>query len=204
MTSSKTIRSLALVASATLVLGAFVAAPAQAKKKPKKPPACPAATYAEPATDSTSRPAPDAEIIKVTDAATAEAPVTVEYEHGAALWETATQTPVQEDTMWFNIQIDSAAPATGLYARLDWHVPSASDIDLYIWDGVTGDQAVNSGATNVVPVNAPFIAETGAMGYESVSGFAVADCANFLVESRAFTTAGETMTLTLWLGEPAA
>lgn len=200
----KTVRSLAVLASAALLVGGIVAAPAEAKKKRKKPPSCPAATYAEPASPSASRPEAGAEIIKVTDQATQEAPIVIEYEHGAALWETASQAPIQEDTLWFQIQVDSASPAKGLFARLDWAVPSVSDIDLYLWDGISGEQAAASGATNAVPVNAPFVAETGAMGYESISGFAVADCSNYLVESRAFMTAGEAMTLTLWLGDPAA
>lgn len=200
---SKTIRTFAVVASAALLVGAFVVAPAEAAKKKKKP-SCPTATYAEPASPSASRPEAGAEVIKVTDKATAEAPIVVEYEHGAALWETATQAPIQEDTLWFPIQVDSASPTKGLFVRLDWGVPSVSDIDLYLWDGISGEQAEVSGATNAVPVNAPFVAETGAMGYESISGFAVADCSNYLVESRAFMTAGEAMTLTLWLGDPAA
>lgn len=201
----KKFRVIAVVMSAALLLGALVA-PADAKKrKPKpKPPSCPAATYAEPASPSASRPEAGAKTITVTDVATAEAPVVVEFEHGPALWETASQKPIQEDTKWFNIQIDSALPTTGLYARLDWATPSPSDMDLYIWDGVSGEQAAVSGATNAVPTNAPFVAETGAMGYESISGLPVGDCATFLVESRAFMTAGEAVTLTLWLGEPTA
>lgn len=202
--SRKSLRRIAVLASATMLLAAFVAGPADAKKRKRKPPSCPTATYAEPASPSESRPAADAKITTVTDAATAEAPVVVEYEHGPALWETASQTPIQEDTLWFPIQIDSASPTTGLFVRLDWGIPSVSDIDLYLWDGTTGEQAAVSGATNAVPVNAPFVAETGAMGYESISGFAAGDCSNYLVESRAFATTGEAMTLTLWLGEPAA
>lgn len=201
---SKTIRTFAVVASAALLVGAFVVAPAEAKKRKKKPPSCPAATFAEPASPSTSRPEAGAKVIKVTDKATEEAPVVIEYEHAVALWETASQTPVQEDTLWFPVQIDSASPTKGLFVRLDWAIPSVSDMDLYLWDGMTGEQAAVSGATNAVPINAPFVAETGAMGYESISGFAVADCSNYLVESRAFMTAGEAMTLTLWLGDPAA
>ncbi|MEA2452878.1 MAG: hypothetical protein QOG04_1588 [Actinomycetota bacterium] len=203
---TKTFRTLATVAVASLLLGALVAAPAEArKKKPKpKPPSCPAATYADPASPSASRPEPGAATTTITDAATAEAPVTIEFEHGPALWETASQTPIQEDTKWFPIQVDSASSTKGIYLRLDWAVPSVSDMDLYLWDGGSGEQAAVSGATNAVPVNAPFVAETGAMGYESISGFAVSDCATFLVESRAFMTAGEAVTLTMWLGDPAA
>lgn len=199
---NKMIRVFAVAASASLLVGALVGpADAKKKKKPKAPMGCPAATYAEPASPSASRPEAGAKVVTVTDAMTAEAPLVIEYEHGPALWETATQAPIQEDTKWFNIQIDSAQSTAGLYARLDWPVPSVSDMDLYIWDGVTGEDVARSGATNAVPVNAPFVAETGAMGYESVSGFAVADCSAFLIESRAFMTAGEPMALTLWLGE---
>lgn len=203
---TKTIRTIAVLASASLLLGALVAGPADAKKKKRKPkpPSCPTATYAEPASPSVSRPEPDATTVAVTDAATAEAPIVIEFEHGAALWETASQTPIQEDTKWFPIQVDSASPTKGLFVRLDWAIPSLSDMDLYVWDGASGEQAAVSGATNAVPTNAPLVAETGAMGYESISGFPVGDCSNFLVESRAFMTAGESMTLTLWLGDPAA
>lgn len=204
---STTIRKIAVLASATLVLGAFVAGTADAgKRKKKKPPVvvgCPAPTFADPATASESRPDPAAKLTTVTDAATAEAPVTVEFEHGPAFWETVTQTPVQEDTQWFPIQIDSATDA-GLYVRLDWAIPSPSDIDLYVWDAGSGEELAHSGAANIFPVNVPLLAETGAMGYESISGALVSDCAGFLVESRAFTTAGESVTLSLWLGEPAA
>jgi hypothetical protein len=202
--TSKLVRSMAVAASAAIVLSAFVAAPAEARKKKPKPPSCPAATYVEPATDSTSRPTPEDTVITVTDAATAEAPIVVEYEHGAALWSTEPQQPIQEDTKWFPIQVDSASPTKGLFVRLDWAVPSVSDIDLYVWDGASGEENSHSGATNAVPVNAPFVAETGAMGYESISGSPVGECMNYLIESRAFMTAGESMTLTIWLGDPAA
>ena len=202
--TSKTIRSLAVVASASMVLGAFIAGPAEAGKRKKKPaPSCPAATYADPATDSASRPEADAEVITVTDAATAEAPLVIEYEHGVAFW-TPDQTAIQEDTKWFKIQVDSAAAGAGLNVRMEWPSPSLSDIDLYVWEGTSGAENSHSGATNAVPTNAPLVAETGAMGYESITGSPVVDCGAYLVESRAFTTGGEAMTLQLWLGEAAA
>ena len=179
------------------------------KHKKKKPPvaSCPAPVYVEPASPSASRTeAPAAEVVKVTDAATAEAPIVIEYDHGPALWDTANQAPIQEDTKWFNIQVDSAAPSTGLYLLQEWAIPSPSDMDLYLWDGPTGAQAAASGGLNLAPppTTVPFIGETGGMGWESISGFLVGDCAGFSIESRAFMTAGEAMTLTIWLGEPAA
>lgn len=185
---------------------------ASKKKKPKKPAECPAATYAEPASASVSRPAPDAKIIKVTDAATAAAPVTLEYEHGAALWdwfsgnipgEQEGPRPILEDTKWFNIQVDSSSLVAGLNVRIDWAIPSPSDIDLHLWYGATGAQAAFPGSSNLNPVGPmPLMSPNGGMGWESIRGFAVPDCSTFLVESRAAITAGEAMTLTIWLGEP--
>jgi hypothetical protein len=204
----KVTRSVAVLASVALVFGAFVAGPADAKKKKKKkkPPVagCAAPVYVEPTSPSASRTdAPAAEVVKVTDAATAEAPIVIEYDHGPALWDTVNQEPIQEDTKWFNIQVDSAAASTGLYLLQEWAIPSASDVDLYLWDGPSGAQAAVSGALNLAPVNVPIVGETGGMGWESISGFLVADCAGFSIESRAFMTAGEAMTLSIWLGEPA-
>jgi len=202
----KYVRSAAVVASVALVLGAFVAGPADAKKRKKKKPAgCAAPVYVEPKSPSTSRTeAPTAEVVKVTDAATEEAPIVIEYEHGPALWNTESQEPIQEDTKWFNIQVDSAAASAGLYLLQEWAVPSPSDMDLYLWDGPTGEQAEVSGALNLAPTEVPIVGETGGMGWESISGFLVGDCAGYSIESRAFMTAGEAMTLSIWLGEPAA
>ena len=206
--SKRSIRSLAVLASAALVLGAFVAGPADAKKRKKKKPAgCAAPAYVEPQSPSASRTeAPAAEVVKITDAATEEAPVVIEFDHGPALWDTANQAPIVEDTKWFNIQVDSAAPSTGLYLLQEWAIPSLSDMDLYLWDGATGAQAAVSGALNLAPapVMIPIVGETGGMGYESISGFLVGDCTGFSIESRAFMTPGEAMTLTIWLGEAAA
>lgn len=202
-------RSAAVVASAALVLGAFVAGPADAKKrKKKKPPVvagCAAPTFVEPKSPSGSRTeAPKAEVLKVTDAATEETPIVVELTHGAALWDTANQQPIQEDTQWVNVQIDPAAASAGLYIRQEWATPSLSDFDLYLWDGPTGEQAALSGASNIAPTTVPFIGETGGMGWESISGFLAADCSAYSIESRAFLTPGEGVTLKIWLGEPAA
>ena len=197
---SRSIRILAVVASAALILGALVAGPADAKKKKK---GCPAASFVEPASPSGSRTeVPGGEVTTITDTATADAPVVIEYEHGPALWDTANQEPIVEDTKWFNIQVDSAAPAAALYARQEWPIPSVSDMDLYLWDGPSGAQVAVSGAFNGAPVPVPVVGETGGMGYESISGLVVGDCAGLAVESRAFMTAGEVMTLKVWLEAP--
>lgn len=200
MRAKKTLRSLGVVATAALLMGALVAPAEAAKKKKKKPKACPAVAFVEPESPSASRTeVPGGDVVTVTNAHTAEVPLVFEYEHGAALWDTVNQEPIIEDTKWFNIQVDSTAPAANLFIRQEWAFPSPSDMDLYLWDAPTGTQVNVSGAFNQTPVNLPFIAETGAMGYESISEQPVGDCTAYAIESRAFWTAGESMTLSVWL-----
>ncbi|HEX2295992.1 MAG TPA: hypothetical protein VHN37_11860 [Actinomycetota bacterium] len=209
MSKQRSIRTLSVIASAALIVGAFTAGPADAKKKKKKPAGC--ATFAPIEPNSPSGETAEVleqPVVKVTDEHTEEAPLVFEYEHGPALW-SITQDPIQEDTVFFNIQVDSANPETGLYVFQEWAKQPGSDMDLYVWDGATGEEATHSGSSNVTPVP---ISEgsnihgqgTGAWGLESVSGFPVLDCAGFTVESRAFSTAGESMTMSIWLGEQVA
>lgn len=213
MSKSRSTRALCVIATTALIMGAFAAAPADAKKKKKKPPVpagCPAFTPIEPNSDSgQTAEVLEQPVVTVTDAHTADTPLVFEYEHGAALWR-VDQVPVQEDTVFFNLQIDSANPDAGLYVFQEWAPLPGSDMDLYIWDGATGEQAANSGSSNAAPMPIPPAGpvdhgqSTGAWGLESVSGFPVIDCSGYTVESRAFTTKGESMTLKVWLGEPAA
>lgn len=210
MNSRRIVRPLCVVATAALILGAFAAAPADAKKKKKKPPVpagCPAFTPIEPNSPSGEKAEVlEQPVVKVTDEHTADKPLVIEYEHGAALW-SITQDPIQEDTVFFNIQVDSANPDTGLYVFQEWAKRPGSDMDLYVWDGASGDEATHSGSSNLAPTPLPPTPvinhgqTTGAWGLESVSGFPVLDCAGFTVESRAFSTPGEAMTLSVWLGE---
>lgn len=208
MKTRKMIRTLSVLASAALIVGAFAAAPADAKKKKKKPvPSCPTFTPIEPNSPSeqTSE-VLEQPVATVTDAHTAEKPLVFEFEHGPAFW-TITQDPIQEDTVFFNIQVDSAAPDVGLYVFQEWAKVPGSDMDLYVWDGASGEEATHSGSSNLAPEPLPPTPvinhgqTTGGWGLESVSGYPVLDCAGFTVESRAFSTPGESMTLSVWLGE---
>lgn len=212
MGSKKTIRTLSVIASAALVLGAFIAGPAEAKKKKKKPPvaSCPVFTPIEPNSPSgETAEVLEQPVVTVTDEHTADKPLVIEYEHGPALW-SITQDPIQEDTVFFNFQIDSANPEVGLYVFQEWAKLPGSDMDLYIWDGATGEEATHSGSSNLAPQPLPPTPvinngqTTGGWGLESVSGFPVPDCGGYTVESRAFTTPGEDMTLSVWLGEVVA
>jgi hypothetical protein len=209
MTGGRITRTFAVVAAASLIVGAFAAGPADAKKKKKKKKpvvaSCPAFTPGEVASGgSTGADAAAAPVVQVTDAHTAEAPLVIEYEHGPAFWETASHTPIQEDTKYFNVQVDSANPAPGLYARIDWAAPSPSDIDFYQYDD-SGAEVATSGAANAAPVDAVVIdlssGGNGGDGFESIPGYPASDCAGYTFESQAFTTPGEAMTISFWLGE---
>ena len=194
-------RGVVLVLSSMLLFGTVTAMPAHAKKKSKK---CAAFTPWMPETDSgEAEEALEAEVVTVTDKATAEAPIVIEYEHGPALWSQAQQ-PIVEDTVFFNLQVQSANPAPALYIFQEWAKRPGSDMDLVLYQSSV--RVTYSGSSNVLPEPNPSVPnqETGAWGLESISGWATSNCADYTVESRAFTTAGEAMTLSVWLGEPAA
>lgn len=209
---TRTSRSIAVVMSAALLVGAFAVAPADArKKKKKKKPvvACAPAAIAAPKSDSGhAAEAVDAEVVQVTDAATEEAPVEIAYDHGPALWLSGFGVPVQEDTKFFNIQVVTNSGGPGLYVHQTWSSSSPDDMDMYLYDAATGDQVALSGSANLpepIASNLPPQAgqDTGHMGLESISGLLAGDCMTYTVESRAFTSDGEKMVLKVWLGEPA-
>jgi hypothetical protein len=201
---SKWIRSIGVTAATGLLVGALVsgsAAPASAAKrcKPFKP--------GTPISDSPSAvDAKNEKVVKITDKATAAKPHTFTYDHGPAAWLLAnpqdptgsSQVAIQEDTKWFNIQVDSKKRFVGLYVRQEWAAESPSDMDLYIYDK-SGSQVGTSGEFNAVAGQGLGTGD-GGLGYEQVLGMGVTDCSGYTIESRAFTTAGEAMTLKVWLG----
>lgn len=203
---SRSIRTLAVLASAGLIVGAFAAGPADAaKKKKKKPATC--AEFAPPPVQSggtTGSQAVEAEVTQVTTAHTADAPLVIEFDHGVAVWEPGTHTPVQEDAKYFGLQLPPGIPQTALTVRIDWATPSPSDVDLYLYDD-QGVEVGNSGAFNFAPVPGVLDAGgNGGMGFESIPALPADQCSGFVVESQAFLTQGEAMTLTVFLGEAAA
>ena len=198
-------RSLTVLMATALAASAVLAVPAEAKKKPKKK-GCPAFAPVEPASNSgETAEALEAPVVKITDAATAEAPVVMEFAHGPALWDTLNQEPIVEDTVFFNIQVESKQGAPTLNVFQEWAAHPPSDMDLYMYDA-TGTEVAVSGSANAFPTPVSQVPGqgTGAWGLESVPGYATSNCAGYTIESRAFTTAGEDMTLSIWLGEPAA
>lgn len=203
----RTVRSFAVLASVALLVGAFAAGPAEAKKKKKKKaPAC--ATYAPAAPASPAAAAADAPkqtVVQVTPAATEAAPVKVELDQGPGLWAYGpdlNQLPVVDDTQFVNLQVSGAPAGAGLYIRQEWSASSPDDLDMYVYDA-SGTEVTNSGAFNAAPVP-PVSSTSGGLGYEQVSGFAVPNCMGVTVESRTYLTEGQAVTISAWLGEAVA
>ena len=200
---SKWIRTIGVLAAAGVLMGALVSGtPAQAAKKCKKfKPVAPTASDSGETAE-----APKAKVQTVTDKYTEAKPLTISYDHGPAFWfladpadPTGGQSAAVEDTKWFNFQIDSKKKYVGLHIRQEWSTNSPSDMDLYLYDR-TGALAGSSGEFNAVAGTGAIGTGDGGLGYEQIRGLGVTDCDGYTVESRAFTTAGEAMTLKVWLG----
>jgi hypothetical protein len=202
---TRTKRLFSLALTTALVAGAFALPAAEAAKKKKKKFNCAPTTATAPQSGHAgAETAPESEVVRVTEAATAEAPVVIEYEHGPAMYIFGTAEPIQEDNAYFNFQVVSKKPGQGLYLLQEWGT-AISDLDLYLYDE-TGTQVALSGAFNAAPENTPAADfsgpnGTGGTGYESISGYPTLPCVPYTVESVAYATQGEPVTLKVWLGE---
>jgi hypothetical protein len=187
----KSIRTVAVLASAALVLGAFVAAPAEAKRKcrPYKPGALGA----------------EAEITKVTDAATEEAPIEVEISTAPGAGFTNADDPAGDtgatSHAFHNVQVDSKAASAALYVRVEF-LP-AFDYDLYLRASFGGSVAYeadfNQAAGAGLGGNQGGHAEQGA---SQIDGFVARDCDGFTVDVASSSTPGGAVAMTLWLAKP--
>lgn len=201
---SSRIRTVAVLASAGLLVGAFAVGPADAAKRKKKPFSCAPATPTAPASDHAGADAaPEAPVTAITEAATEEKPVVIEYQHGPALYVFGTAQPIQEDNAYFNLQVVSKKPDQGLYILQEWG-NDVTDLDLYLYDD-SGNQVAYSGAFNAAPQNTPVgdfsgPGDTGGVGFESISGYPAVPCVAHTIESVAYMTNGEPVTLKVWLG----
>ncbi len=200
MISHKTIRTFSVIASAALIVGAFTVGPADAKKKKKPPAGCAAYVPGEEGKDAPTT--------VVTDAATAEAPVVVELDAGPGFSSLSFQGQGYDETtsVYQNIQVDSANPTAGLYAKAEFQ--SMHDYDLYL-NYAEGSTAASSGDFNVAPGHdigsgAPDGAWEAGNDYESVLGIITPDCAGYTARIVSFLTNGGPVTLSLWLGDEVA
>ncbi len=195
MRNGRIVRSLAVLASATLVLGAFAAGPAEAKKKKKKkkPAACAPFTPSEQAAG--------APIVKVTDAATAEAPVEVNLNTSPGLGFSSAEGEGNPDELgtthaYANLQVDSASPETGLYVVLEFG--AAWDYDLWLRDGSHTALEYSAG---IGPVGSGTDHQHSNVGSESIEGMPVTDCQGIVVDVANAGGPGGEVTLKFYLGD---
>lgn len=207
MKNGRIVRSLALIATASLVLGAFMAVPADAKKKKKKPKKAPACAPYVPGENGA-----DAPITIVTDAATAEAPVEVTVSTLEGLGFSSPDGPSGDEGAtshaYANVQVDSAASGAGLYARVEFAPTWDYDGFLRTSDGTA--VAYSAGFNQfVVPGGDPFgLDGTGNGGHseqgaEQIDGWATSDCDGFTYDIVSTGTPGGDVTVKFWLGEAA-
>jgi hypothetical protein len=202
MTAGRSIKTLSVLASAMLVATSMLASTADAKKKkkPKPPPPPPSCAPYTPGEEGTG-----AATTVVTDAATAEAPVVVELSAGVGLTSLSIFGQGYDETssVYQNVQVDTAKPNTGLYAKFSF--PENHDYDLYL-NYADGSTAANSGDFNAAAGHdlgsgSPDGAWEAGSDYESVLGINTEDCAGYTARMVSYLTNGGDVTLSLWLGE---
>lgn len=150
----------------------------------------------------------EAETLTITDSATEEAPLSVEFDAGVGMGGPVTGIapvpPDQTTRTYHNIQIDTDNEEVGLYARLDFQ--DRRDYDLYL-RYPDGTEATHSGDFNSGYGTPIFICGEESTGcssgssFEQVNGIRMSDCAGWTVETVAFLTEGGDVTLSFWLGE---
>ena len=180
-------------ALAIICLISIVATAAPVVGAPKK---CPKFTPVEPQTISAQRTeALEAEVVVVTEEATADAPITIDYTHGPGVDDRGAPQPVLEDEVYFNIQIVTKVPTAALTIQAEWPVP-VNDIDLALFDSA-GFEVMASNAFNPAPTNSDDGLD--GPGIEKIAAWPVRRCDGYTIESRGSISAGGPATMTFYL-----
>jgi len=165
--------------------------PKPAKKKKKKK-----AKTCKPYTSSVEG-AEEAELTRITAAATEEKPIEVPLEAPAGLPE---QDPPPK--VFQNAQIVSNPGTNGLYVRVEF--PSRRDLDLYLLDAA-GEEVASAAGFNTAPVGDLNDTDSGGHSEEAaeqIDGFAVTQCAGYTVDITSYMFEGGEVLLKFWLGAP--
>ena len=193
----RTMRGVAVLASVGLLVGAFAVGPAEARKKKKKKKAVVACAPYAPTERGAGAP-----VATVTDAATADAPVsaTVATEPGLGFsseeGEGNTEGELLSSHAYTNILVDSASPGAVLNVQLEF--PPEVDYDLHLRDSAGTSIEYSAGFFNQ---SAGTDHAHSDIGIESILGLATSDCSGYTVDVVGVTTTGGDVTVTAWLGE---
>ncbi|MBA2724698.1 MAG: hypothetical protein H0U53_01805 [Actinobacteria bacterium] len=190
-------KTLAVLVTASLALTVFAALPAEAKKKKKKKPkAC--ATYTPGSLGA------GAETIKLTDAATAEAPVEIPVMSlGDADVIGRLPAPFDPTQHFVNVQVDPAAAEAGLY--LTFGFPQRRDYDLFVRHSDDSEAASSHGFNTVIetPLNNTDTNHAGesTAASENIIGLRTTDCGGYTLQVDNWMGEGGDMVVKAWLGE---
>jgi hypothetical protein len=134
----------------------------------------------------------------ITDAATEEEPIEMEFAFGPAAGNIGVDTT---DEAFHNIQVDSKAKEVGLWVRLE--SPVTDDPDLYVyWDnGTVAAQATGFNQAPFGPLDGTGNGGHSGIGYEQIDGIGTADCTGYTLRLLNWLGFGGTYTLKLWLGD---
>lgn len=193
--------SMLVVAAANVWLAAAPAGAAGACKKPR--------FSAPQSVSSNAADAPKGKVVLVTDKATEDKPITIEYSHGPAVADQSVSETVagddslmiMQDAKFFNFQVVSNAGVASVNTRIEWGSPSPSDIDIRLF-GTQGEEIDNSVSFNPFMHDATRAAFGGDddNGMEQYLGLVLPRCYGFVVESRPAWSPGEdAVTLKVWI-----
>ncbi len=202
MRSPRFIRTVAVVSMSALVLGAFVAAPADAKKKKKKKKAAACAAF-QPGEAGAGKPT-----VVLKDTATEAAPVAQKVtvaESIADLDQTGRVSHAGVDA--FNIQVDSAAKEAGLYALVEFQPRNDIDLNLLHTDGSYAARSRSFNTIQETTDQGPYHISTQGHGGEGTDhseklvGIRTSDCGGWTLEVQNWLGMGGELEIKLWLGE---
>ena len=195
MRASRFTRTVAVIGMSALVLGAFAATPADAKKKKKKPVPCAAFQPGENGTDKPT--------LVVTDSATESAPAL----QPVSLDPEVTEGAVSHAEDVFNVQVDSKAKEAGLYILFEFQ--ERRDYDLNVWHTDGSYAARSHGFQPILGLNETSDAEFGNLAghagestpnSEKIVGLRTSDCGGYTVSAENYFGEGGDFEIKVWLG----
>lgn len=148
------------------------------------------------------RAASDAGMLVVSDEHTKKAPLEIHYDQPAGGVWMGEAGPLGPGGVRTPFRIASAARFADLHVRVEWPTPSVTDLDLYLFDQ-WGQRRAYSESWNVDvldevnPLNLGN--SSGGEGFEYIDGVTIPSCRRYEVATSNWHSAGEKVTLKLWL-----
>lgn len=144
-------------------------------------------------------------MLRLTDAASELAPTGRNARVGPAFWVTPQGPPVQDETKFFLVLVDTASPSALLSMRASWETPAVTDIDLHAYDAVTGELVATSDAADTDPIDGSGGGDgRSEPGSETITGLASERCQAYVIEVRTLRSLGDAVRVDGWLKQRSA